>query len=136
MSHFATLKVRALDDIKGATLQKAIKRLNKNFEIVMKKDFKGDLPMYGGFNAVVLNGGKPTTIQMNLEKDRETGKIGLTLGGEFYRTGFDLDTFRTKLSIAYNSVKVEDYIRKANYEPLYRNEEEDGTVVMRVRVAG
>lgn len=136
MSHFAKIKVHAMDDVNGKTLKKAIKRLNKNFDIVMKKDFKGQLPAVNFGNTIVLNQGKPTTIQMELKKNKETGKIGLTIGGEFYRTGFDHKTFSTKLATAYSTVKVEDFIRQENYEPLYRNEEEDGTVVMRVRVAG
>lgn len=133
MSHYATISCNCLDDVKAKTLQKALKRINSKFSIKMLKDVKYSIPQLGG-NAVIMEGNKPTSIRMDL-REKADGKIGLTLCGEFYRTGFDLKSFSEELQKNYNTVKVEDYAKAENFQPVYRKVEENGEIVMRFRVA-
>ena len=134
MSHYATINCRALDDVKAKTLQKALKRVNSKFSVKMLKDIKQQVPALGG-NAVVMSGTHPTSIRMLFEQ-KEDGKIGLSVCGEFYNTGFDPKSFTNELCRQYNSVKIEDFAKSENLQPMYRKVEENGDVVMRFRVAG
>lgn len=134
MSHYATISCRCLDDVKAKTLQKAVKRINSSFSVKMLKDLKMNVPALGG-NAILMQGNNPTSIRMALHA-KEGGKIGLTLCGEFYRSGFDLQSFSQELQKNYNAVKVEEFAKTENLQPLYRKVEEDGEIVMRFRVAG
>lgn len=134
MSHYATISCRCLDDVKAKTLQKAVKRINSSFSVKMLKDLKMNVPALGG-NAILMQGNNPTSIRMALHA-KEGGKIGLTLCGEFYRTGFDLEGFSQELQKQYNSVKVEDYAKEENLQPVSRKVEESGEIVLRYRIAG
>ena len=134
MSHYATISCRCLDDVKAKTLQKAVKRINSSFSVKMLKDLKMNVPALGG-NAILMQGDSPTSIRMALHA-KEGGKIGLTLCGEFYRTGFDLEGFSQELQKQYNSVKVEDYAKEENLQPVSRKVEESGEIVLRYRIAG
>lgn len=134
MSHYAVIRCHALDDVKAKTLQKALQRINKSFSMKMLKDLKQPIPALGG-NAVLMQGSNPTSIRMRIEQN-EKGKVGLTLCGEFYRSGFDLQSFSQELQKNYNAVKVEEFAKTENLQPLYRKVEEDGEIVMRFRVAG
>ena len=134
MSHYATISCNCLDDVKAKTLQKAVKRINSQFSVKMIKDIKTPIPSLGG-NAVIMKGNMPTSIRLDLYA-KEDNKVGLALCGEFYRTGFDLKSFSDELQKQYNSVKVEDYAKEENLQPISRKVEENGEIVMRYRIAG
>lgn len=133
MSHYATIRCQALDDVKAKTLQKALKRINSKFSVKMLKDLKMNLPSLGG-NAVLMKDTTPTSIRM-LFTQKEDGKVGLSVCGEFYNTGFDPQSFTDELCRQYNGIKVENFAKAENLEPVKRWEDENGDVVMRFRVS-
>lgn len=133
MSHYATISTHALDDVNMKTLQKAVKRINSQFSVKMRKDLKVNVPAMGG-NAVLMRGSNPTSIRMNFVTGRK-GKTSLSLTGEFYRTGFDLQSFTDTLAKQYNCVRVEQFAKAENLKPLYRKVEENGDIVMRFKVS-
>lgn len=133
MSHYATINCKALDDVKAKTLQKALRRINKEFSVKMLKDIKQTIPALGG-NAVLMKGNTPTSIRMRFTQ-KEDGKVGLDVCGEFYNTGFDPHSFTKELCREYNGVKIEDFAKSENLQPMYRKVEENGDVVMRFRVS-
>lgn len=133
MSHYMTIQCNVLEDVKPALVNKAVRRINEKYSVRLLKEFP-ELPRLGNFNAVLVHGEEPTTIRMNF-KEKEDGKIGLIIGGEFYRSGFDLDGFANRIGKEYSQVKIEEQAKQKHMIPLKRTIKENGDVVLRFRVA-
>lgn len=134
MSHYATIKVNALDNVNAKTLQRAIKRLDKSLSIRMLSSLREKVPAFG-CNAVLMKNDIPTTIRMNFQKE-EGNRTSLTVAGEFWNTGYNPEQFTADLAKHYNSVKIEDFAKAEHLQPMYRKTDENGDIVMRFRVAG
>ena len=79
--------------------------------------------------------GEPTTIRMDF-RQKENGKLGLVIGGEFYRTETNAKEFANKLSRCYSETKIEQHAKAQNMIPVKKTVKENGDVVLRFRVAG
>lgn len=133
MSHFVTLKTKVLDDVNVSMVRRAIKRMDKHLDVEPASKHP-NVSSFNNFNAIVMRDGQVTTIRMNFEP-KEDGKISLTIGGEFYRTGADLDSFSKKLSRNYSELKIEQHAKTQNMIPVKKTVKENGDVVLRFRVA-
>ena len=133
MSHYATLTVKALDDVKPALVSKALKRMNKGYTVEMLSKHS-TIPSFGNNNAVVMLDGAPTNIRMNFTQ--KENKISLSVAGEFYRQKTTLDDFVNSLTNQYSQLKIEEYAKAQNMTPLKRTVKENGDVVLRFRIAG
>ena len=133
MSHYATLTVKALDDVKPALVSKALKRMNKGYTVEMLSKHP-TIPSFGANNAVVMLDGAPTNIRMNFTQ--KENKISLSVAGEFYRQKTTLDDFVNSLKNQYSQLKIEEYAKAQNMTPLKRTVKENGDVVLRFRIAG
>lgn len=135
MSHYQRVSVKALENVNPKILQKAVKRMGKDYSIKMLKDVPGAAKGFGAGNAVLMKGNIPTTIGFNI-KTTANGKHPMDIIGESYRSGFaSLGEFRNELIKNYSVVNVQETAIANNYREVSSRVEEDGTVVLRYEVA-
>lgn len=123
MSHYRTISVEALSDVKPAMLGKALKRMNKGYSTKMVSENE----------CVLLENGEKTLIHLNLKANGS--KVGLTVVGEFYHSGYSPDDFVKELSKNYTEVKIEEIAKAQKMTPVNRTVKANGDVVLRFSVA-
>lgn len=130
MSQYVTVSCKALENVKPAILRKAVKKIDRMLDVkpsssIEKKALKIDATLYQGKT--------PTTIGFSFTK-KEGGKVGMTVRGEFWHTGFEANSFITDLCKNYTLVQVEDVIKQENQQILSQKVLDDETLEIRVAV--
>ena len=135
MSHYQRLTMKVLDNVDPKILQKAVKRMGKDYSIKMTSQVKGVAKGLDGANAVLMKGDFPTTIGFRIMTTKE-GKHPMDIIGESYRSGFsNLGEFKNELIKNYSVVNVQEMAVTNNYKEIENHVEEDGTIVIRYQVA-
>ena len=122
MSHYLRMKCTALDDVKSAILKKAVSAINRDFSLKKMNSTPTSMTLR------VYNAGNPTRIDMKLVRQKN-GKTSLTLMGEFYRTGFDLESFRNELCKNYSLALVDQMRKDSKWSVVEKQEEEEEIVL-------
>ena len=133
MSHYATINVKALEDVQVPLVKEALRRMDKRYTVKMLKDLPG-VPSFGQNNAALLIAGTPSNLRFNFVQKKDN-KVAMTVGGENYR-GLDAHDFVKKLTCEYSQVKIEQIAKAQNMIPVRREVKENGDVVMRFALAG
>jgi len=133
MSHYATISIKALEDVTVPMVKEALHRINKKYSVELLKNLPG-VPSFGKNNAALLLDGTPTNVRFNFEQ-KEGGKLSLSIGGEAYRSSVDANKLAKDLSLRYSEVKIEHIVKEQNMMPVKREVKENGDIVMRFALA-
>ena len=132
MSHYLSVKCTALTDVKIPILKEALKKMDSTYGLISSSKVGKNIPTYRADALLTMNG-VPSKIGFTFKENGK--KTSMEIGGEFYRTGFDLNGFSKKLCYNYSVALVENMIRKNRYRPIKQKIDEDGTIHMTVEVA-
>lgn len=122
MSHYLKMECTALDDVKVPILKKAVKAINSEFSLVKKSSSNNSMTLQ------IYNGGYQTRVELELNR-HEDNKTSLTIKGEFYRTGFDIESFRNELCKNYSLAFVDQMRKDSKWSVVEKQEEEEDIVL-------
>ena len=133
MSHYATINIKALDNVEIPLVKEALSRINKRYTVELLENLPG-VPAFGaGNNAALLLAGEPTNIRFKFEQ--KNNKLSMGIGGEAYRGTVDAKELVKELSRQYSEVKIERIAKAQNMMPIRREVKENGDIVMRFALA-
>lgn len=122
MSHYLKMECTALDDVKVPILKKAVKSINSEFSLVKKSSSNNSMTLQ------IYNGGYQTRVELELNR-HEDNKTSLTIKGEFYRTGFDIKSFRNELCKNYSLAFVDQMRKDSKWSVVEKQEEEEDIIL-------
>lgn len=122
MSHYLKMECTALDDVKVPILKKAVKAINSEFSLVKKSSSNNSMTLQ------IYNGGYQTRVELELNR-HEDNKTSLMIKGEFYRTGFDIESFRNELCKNYSLAFVDQMRKDSKWSVVEKQEEEEDIVL-------
>lgn len=135
MSQHVTISCNVLDDVDIKTLKRAIKAVNKDYDIIsVKKLQKHGRKTYATFknDAMLTVKGNPIPVGFRFEPNED--KLRMVIEGEFWRQPWTPEQFKNMICHEYTNIKIEDMIRKENMQVISHNITEDETIEIRVAV--